>query len=408
MPNDASTIDEGLKQLLETAVDLDSKGMLKEASEYYLSGSKVLLKLAKGSSLPSIRKHYYERAQECVQRVREISGINENSRNQDARSISHPPRNTKGEDITKPSRRSAEEGDEETGKLREMIRRTITTRKPNVAMSDVAGLDDVKNTIHDAVVTPIKHPELFKGRARQPWKGILLYGPAGCGKTLIAKAVATEAEATFFNVSAGNMVSKWLGESERLVMTLFEMARETQPSVIFLDELDSIGVSRSASDLGGERRLKTQLLTELQGLSNDINERVTLIGATNLPWEIDFALLSRFEKRIHVPLPDKSTRERIFEIHMEDIDITPDVNYSELAELAKGFSGRDISVACREAAMEPIRELKEQGKLKKEETITEVRSVNRRDFIEALQTIKPTSKQEQIEKYSSWAEDYSR
>ncbi|MGM0687408.1 MAG: ATP-binding protein, partial [Promethearchaeati archaeon] len=386
----------------------DSKGMLKEASEYYLSGSKVLLKLAKGSSLPSIRKHYYERAQECVQRVREISGINENSRNQDARSISHPPRNTKGEDITKPSRRSAEEGDEETGKLREMIRRTITTRKPNVAMSDVAGLDDVKNTIHDAVVTPIKHPELFKGRARQPWKGILLYGPAGCGKTLIAKAVATEAEATFFNVSAGNMVSKWLGESERLVMTLFEMARETQPSVIFLDELDSIGVSRSASDLGGERRLKTQLLTELQGLSNDINERVTLIGATNLPWEIDFALLSRFEKRIHVPLPDKSTRERIFEIHMEDIDITPDVNYSELAELAKGFSGRDISVACREAAMEPIRELKEQGKLKKEETITEVRSVNRRDFIEALQTIKPTSKQEQIEKYSSWAEDYSR
>ncbi|MGV9102833.1 MAG: AAA family ATPase [Candidatus Thorarchaeota archaeon] len=408
MPNDASTIDEGLKQLLETAVDLDSKGMLKEASEYYLSGSKVLLKLAKGSSLPSIRKHYYERAQECVKRVREISGINENSRNRDARSISHPPRNTKGEDITEPSRKSAEEGNEETGKLREMIRRTITTRKPNVAMSDVAGLDDVKNTIHDAVVTPIKHPELFKGKARQPWKGILLYGPAGCGKTLIAKAVATEAEATFFNVSAGNMVSKWLGESERLVMTLFEMARETQPSVIFLDELDSIGVSRSASDLGGERRLKTQLLTELQGLSNDINERVTLIGATNLPWEIDFALLSRFEKRIHVPLPDKSTRERIFEIHMEDIDITPDVNYSELAELAKGFSGRDISVVCREAAMEPIRELKEQGKLEKEYIITEVRSVNRRDFIEALQTIKPTSKQKQIKRYSSWAEDYSR
>ncbi|MGV9170908.1 MAG: AAA family ATPase, partial [Promethearchaeia archaeon] len=388
--------------------DLDSKGMLKEASEYYLSGSKVLLKLAKGSSLPSIRKHYYERAQECVKRVREISGINENSRNRDARSISHPPRNTKGEDITEPSRKSAEEGNEETGKLREMIRRTITTRKPNVAMSDVAGLDDVKNTIHDAVVTPIKHPELFKGKARQPWKGILLYGPAGCGKTLIAKAVATEAEATFFNVSAGNMVSKWLGESERLVMTLFEMARETQPSVIFLDELDSIGVSRSASDLGGERRLKTQLLTELQGLSNDINERVTLIGATNLPWEIDFALLSRFEKRIHVPLPDKSTRERIFEIHMEDIDITPDVNYSELAELAKGFSGRDISVVCREAAMEPIRELKEQGKLEKEYIITEVRSVNRRDFIEALQTIKPTSKQKQIKRYSSWAEDYSR
>lgn len=408
MPSDASNIDESIKEMLQTAVELDTKGMAKEASEYYLSGSKILLKLAKGASLPSIRKHYYERAQECVERVREISGIDAHSESENPNLVSRPRKDYSNETTPKSRLESKKDDDEETAKLREMIRRTITTTKPNVAMADVAGLEEVKNAIHDAVVTPIKHPELFKGRARQPWKGILLYGPAGCGKTLIAKAVATEAEATFFNVSAGNMVSKWLGESERLVMTLFEMARENQPSVIFLDELDSIGVSRSGSDLGGERRLKTQLLTELQGLSSNINERVTLIGATNLPWEIDFALLSRFEKRIHVPLPDTQTRERIFEIHMQDIDITSDVDYSELAELTKGFSGRDINVLCREASMEPIRELKLQGKLEQERIITEIRPVNKHDFIEALQTIKPTSKQEQIMRYTTWAEDYSR
>jgi vacuolar protein-sorting-associated protein 4 len=407
MPSAVSNIDENLKELLETAVDLDAKGMVKEASEYYLSGSKILLKLAKAASLPSIRKHYYERAQECVKRVREISGISEPSGEQEVRTISHQEKNSKFDSRKRPTSASTED-DQERAKLQDMIKRTITTRKPNVRMSDVAGLDEVKNTIHDAVVTPIKHPELFKGKARQPWKGILLYGPAGCGKTLIAKAVATEAEATFFNVSAGNMVSKWLGESERLVMTLFEMAREHQPSVIFLDELDSIGVSRSANDLGGERRLKTQLLTELQGLSSDINERVTLIGATNLPWEIDFALLSRFEKRILVPLPDERARERIFHVHMEDIEVASDVEFSELAELTDGFSGRDISVVCREASMEPIRDLKREGKLEQEDAITEIRCVKRQDFIKALETIKPTAKQNHLQKYSTWAEDYSR
>jgi vacuolar protein-sorting-associated protein 4 len=285
-----------------------------------------------------------------------------------------------------------------------MIADTIITDRPNVNLSEVAGLDDAKQAIYDAILAPMKHPELFKGKARQPWRGILLYGPAGCGKTLIAKAVAAEVSATFFNVSAANIVSKWLGESERLVMSLFEMARKNQPAIIFMDELDSIGVSRSGDDVGGERRLKTQLLTEMQGLASDQNERITLIGATNLPWELDFALRSRFEKRIHVPLPDKKARKEIFKIHIEDVELASEVDFEELSSLSEGYSGRDIGVVCREAAMEPIRDLQKTGRMEEEAAILNLRPVSREDFLGAIENIRPATSPEDIKKYIDWAE----
>jgi vacuolar protein-sorting-associated protein 4 len=294
--------------------------------------------------------------------------------------------------------------DEDVRHLQEMIADTILTERPDLKMSEVAGLEDAKQAIQEAILSPMKHPELFKGKARQPWKGILFYGPSGCGKTLIAKAVASEVHATFFNVSAGNIVSKWLGESEKLIMTLFDMARKNQPSVIFMDELDSVGVSRTGHDVGGERRLKTQLLTELQGLASNPDERVTIIGATNLPWELDFALRSRFEKKIHIPLPGKSSRRRIFEIHMEDIDVSPEVDFDELADLTEGYSGRDIGVVCRETAMEPIRDLQRTGKLDHDGAVLDLRPVSRQDFLRAIENIGPGTPPEDIRRYIDWGE----
>jgi vacuolar protein-sorting-associated protein 4 len=296
------------------------------------------------------------------------------------------------------------EVDDEAKKLQEMISDTILTEKPDVKMSEVAGLAEAKQAIDDAIIAPMKHPELFKGKARQPWRGILFYGPAGCGKTLVAKAVASETNATFFNVSAANIVSKWLGESERLVMNLFELARKNQPAIIFIDELDSIGVSRSGDDVGGERRLKTQLLTELQGLSSKEGERITLIGATNLPWELDFALRSRFEKKIHVPLPEKEARSLIFETHMEDVEVSPTIDYDELADLTEGYSGRDISVVCREAAMEPIRDLQRSGRMDDEREILDIRPVSRDDLLQAIENIRPATPPEDVKRYINWAE----
>jgi vacuolar protein-sorting-associated protein 4 len=397
-------LDIGLRELLDKAIDLDQRGLKKEACQKYLRASKILIKLSNATGLPSVRKHYLKRAQECVDRVRYLSGIKKKSKGQEM-GLTRPPESIHGDRTSdeKPSSTQDEEEDEDERRLSEMISDTILSERPDVKMSEVAGLSDAKQAIHDAIVSPMKHPELFKGKARQPWKGILLYGPAGCGKTLIAKAVANEVNATFFNVSAANIVSKWLGESERLVKHLFDSARNNQPSIIFIDELDSIGVSRRGEDVGGERRLKTQLLTELQGLTSKSDERVTLIGATNLPWDIDFALRSRFEKRINVPLPDRSARNRIFKIHMEDIEVGPDVDFNELADLTEGYSGRDISVVCREAAMEPIREL-QVDTTPTEKAGFRLRPVSRLDFLNAIDNIRPATSPEDIRRYKEWAE----
>jgi len=399
-------LDQGLKKLLDKAIDLDRRGMKKEAAQYYLKASKILIKLSNSASLPSVQKHYLDRAQECVDRVRYISGIKKKAKGpRDGLTAPvSPSPEAESEALAEPATHLDPEEDEDKRRLREMIADTIISERPNVKMSEVAGLERAKQAIHDAIVAPMKHPELFKGKARQPWRGILFYGPAGCGKTLIAKAVAAEINATFFNVSAGNIVSKWLGESERLVMNLFELARKSQPAIIFMDELDSIGVSRSGDDVGGERRLKTQLLTELQGLESDYEDRITVIGATNLPWELDFALRSRFEKKIHVPLPDSVARKRIFEIHMEEVEVAPEVDYDELADLSEGYSGREISVVCREAAMEPIRDLQRSGRLDDGEVILEVRPVSREDFLEAIENIRPATSPEDMRRYIEWAE----
>ncbi len=406
--NGPDRVDLGLKNLLDRAIELDNRGMKKEACQHYLKASKILIKLSNSASLPSVRKHYLKRAQECVDRVRFISGI-KNLSSESVEGLSQPLPRSEAPEPKEAARRAEAmaEDDEDTKRLKDMVADTIIYEKPNVKMSEVAGLEDAKQAITDAIIAPMKHPELFKGKARQPWRGILFYGPAGCGKTLVAKAVASEVNATFFNVSAANIVSKWLGESERLVKSLFEMARMNQPAIVFIDELDSVGGARSGDDVGGERRLKTQLLTEMQGLASDAEDRVTVIGATNLPWDIDFALRSRFEKRIHVPLPDRLARKQIFEIHMEEIDVEDDVNYGEMADLSEGYSGRDISVICREAAMEPIRDLQVSGRMDDDQEIVELRHVSRNDFLRAIENIRPATSPEDLKKYTDWAEEGS-
>jgi vacuolar protein-sorting-associated protein 4 len=402
----ADRVDQGLKALLAKAIELDQRGMKKDACQEYLKASKILVKLSNSAALPSVKKHYFDRAQECVDRVRYLSGIKKKSHGPVDGLVAPPKVDVDtAEPISIQETSKAEPAlDDEEKRLREMISDTIITERPNIKMSEVAGLADAKQAIDDAILTPMKHPELFKGKARQPWRGILFYGPAGCGKTLVAKAVASEVNATFFNVSAANIVSKWLGESERLVMNLFELARKNQPAIIFIDELDSIGVSRSGDDVGGERRLKTQLLTELQGLASKEDERITLIGATNLPWELDFALRSRFEKKIHVPLPGREARAKIFEVHMEDVEVSPTIEYDELADLTEGYSGRDISVVCREAAMEPIRDLQRTGRMDDEQEILDIRPVSRDDFLHAIENICPATPPEDVKRYIDWAE----
>ncbi|OQR86899.1 vacuolar protein sorting-associating protein [Achlya hypogyna] len=247
-----------------------------------------------------------------------------------------------------------ESEDTEKSKLRGALASAVVSEKPNVKWDDVAGLEAAKEALKEAVILPARFPQLFTGK-RRPWKGILLYGPPGTGKSYLAKAVATEADSTFFSVSSSDLVSKWQGESERLVKNLFEMAREKKPSIIFIDEIDSLCSNRSEGESDSTRRIKTEFLVQMQGVGHS-HDGILVLGATNVPWELDPAMRRRFEKRIYIPLPEVEARKVMLKIHLGD---TPhsltDTDFTYLATQAEGTSGSDISVLVREALMEPLR-----------------------------------------------------
>jgi len=258
-----------------------------------------------------------------------------------------------------------EDLDTEKKKLRGALSGAIVTEKPNVQWSDVAGLDLAKDSLKETVILPTKFPQLFTGK-RRPFKGILLYGPPGTGKSYLAKAVATEADSTFFSVSSSDLVSKWQGESERLVKNLFEMARESDGgrAIIFIDEVDSLAGSRSEGESDSARRIKTEFLVQMDGVGKGAGN-VLVLGATNVPWELDAAIRRRFEKRIYIPLPESPARAFMVKLHVGDTpnDLTDD-DFERIGDMTEGSSGSDISVLVREALMEPLRKTQKAAQFK--------------------------------------------
>ena len=230
----------------------------------------------------------------------------------------------------------------------------IVSESPNVSWDDVAGLEQAKEGLKEAVVLPIKFPQLFD-EVRQPWRGILLYGPPGTGKSFLAKACATECEGTFFSISSSDLVSKWMGESERLIKQLFNMARERKPSIIFIDEIDSLCGQRSEGENDSARRIKTEFLVQMQGVGNDM-DGVLVLGATNVPWELDQAMRRRFQKRIYISLPDATARAGIMKNKGSKTKNTvTDEEWVELGNASEGYSGSDIAIVVNEALMMPVR-----------------------------------------------------
>ena len=226
---------------------------------------------------------------------------------------------------------------------------------------DVAGLDDAKKSIKEMVIWPILRPELFCGLRAVP-KGMLLFGPPGTGKTLIGRAIASSSGATFFSISASSLMSKWIGESEKLVRTMFAVAGHKEPSVVFIDEVDSLLSQRSSDENEASRRLKTEFLVQLEGVgSGDASnrERVLVVGATNRPQELDEAARRRFVKRFYVPLPDDAARRTLRHTLLKQNrhSLSPDELDSQIVRKTDGFSGADIRNLCTEAAMGPMRDV---------------------------------------------------
>lgn len=241
--------------------------------------------------------------------------------------------------------------------IRPSALREIYVEIPNVRWTDIGGLEDVKQQLMEVVEWPLKYPSAFERIGIKPPKGVLLYGPPGCGKTLLAKAVSTESEANFISVKGPELLSKWVGESERAVREIFRKARQASPAIIFFDEIDSLAPRRGiySGDSGVSERVISQLLTEMDGLQS--RGEVIVIAATNRPDLLDPALLrpGRFDRMIYVPAPDQKARLHILKIHTRNMPLGPDVNLKELARLTKGYSGADIEALVREAAMTALR-----------------------------------------------------
>lgn len=361
------------------AYSFDKEKNYSEAIPHYLDAAEALMKAIRFERNPQVARSLKKKANMYISRARELREL-----------------------LEKRKERKSTAGSDEEEKLENAISDIIVTEKPNITLKDIAGLETAKQTLREAIVLPLMRPDLFSG-ARKPWKGILLFGPPGCGKTLLAKATAAEVEATFFNVSASSIISKWLGESEKLVKQLFELADEKQPSIIFIDEVDALAGAR-----GGEhdamRRVKTELLTSMDGLSSSETDRIVTVGATNMPESIDGAFRRRFERRIYIPLPDLPARSAIFVFNTRGVELAEDADFEVLAEITEGYSGSDIAMVCREAIMTPIRELDMAGAI--EDTSVAARSVTQDDFLEAIESISPSVSDDEIEKYDNWNEEF--
>ena len=281
--------------------------------------------------------------------------------------------------------------------IRPSLIREVFVEVPEVRWDDIGGLENVKQELREAVEWPLKYPKVFEEMGIRPPKGILLFGPPGTGKTLLAKAAATESGANFIAVRGPEVLSKWVGESERAIRKIFERARQVAPAIIFFDEIDSIAPARGLRhDSGVTDRIVNQLLTEMDGIVPLQN--VVVIAATNRPDILDPALLrpGRFDRLIYVPPPDKEARKQIFKIHTRKVPLAPDVDFDKLAELTEGYTGADIEAVVREAVMLKLREKLEVG------------PVEMRHFLEALKKVPPSLTPEDIRRYERLARELKK
>ncbi|RPB22539.1 AAA-domain-containing protein [Terfezia boudieri ATCC MYA-4762] len=290
----------------------------------------------------------------------------------------------------------------------------IVVKGDEVHWGDVVGLEGAKMALKEAVVYPFLRPDLFRG-LREPARGMLLFGPPGTGKTMIARAVATESKSTFFSISASSLTSKYLGESEKLVRALFAVAKALAPSIIFVDEIDSLLSSRGSGEHEATRRLKTEFLIQWSALQNAAAgkepsskqgdpSRVLVLAATNLPWAIDEAARRRFVRRQYIPLPESETRKmQLLKLLAHQKHALSEEDLERLVELTDGFSGSDITALAKDAAMGPLRSL---GERLLETRMDQIRPVEMVDFLGSLSSIRPSVSKEGLGEFEKWAREF--
>ena len=368
------------------AVRLDKQGQKGRAITLYQKAIEALLQLVQLYPEYGLNKVYVQRAIAYQERIKALQGAvspmemnqaaNENAENGGATMDTNPNPSKPNEEL-------------------------VITEKPKVSWAEVVGLEVAKKAVKEAIVYPVQRPDLFP----LGWpRGILLFGPPGCGKTLLAAAVATEIDANFYSIDAASIMSKWLGEAEQNVAKLFGSARksatEGKPAIVFVDELDSL-MGTHSNEVGGEIRVKNQFLKEMDGIADKGKAlHVYIMGATNKPWDLDWAFIRRFQKRILVPLADSATRLNMLKHYTETLTVDTNVDLTELARLAEGFSGSDIRDVCQSAQLKLIGEFFESGKATDKEA--KPRALTMADFRQIFEERKPSVSLDMLTNYNRW------
>jgi SpoVK/Ycf46/Vps4 family AAA+-type ATPase len=382
------------------AIRADSQGAAGMAITDYQNASETLLKLIRlypTSSLNKIYKQSYQKYQERIQALRDSNGT-------DIAPAVDP--NASPEEQKKALARAQPHKDDGND-LEDLVMR----EKPDVKWSEVIGLDDAKGALRESIVYPSKRPDLFP----LGWpRGMLLYGPPGTGKTMLAAATANELDGYFINVDAASMMSKWLGEAEKNVSKLFNMARkynekEGKPVILFIDEVDSLLGDRS-SEVGGEIRAKNQFLSELDGVNGKGKDTMMyVIGATNKPWSLDEPFLRRFQKRIYVSLPAMDARNKLFEQYTAPLKKSTRFNLASLAKQFDGYSASDIKDVCQGAQLLVVNELFRSVNYHEPvdgEPAQDPRELTMADFKDIKARRKPSVSTENIRAYHKWSESF--
>jgi len=364
----------------EKAKKYQDEGSVSLAKRNYLLSAEVLLKMAKISPV-KLKEARKERAKRIIEMA---DNINENSVSKNGNS---------GELLSKMSKK---EQNQDEGKAWQGA--TI----PNIHFSDVIGLDDVKEAINVRMIFPFKYPDIYEIYNKKTGGGVLLYGPPGTGKTMIAKAIACEVQATFYEVKGSDIVSKWVGESEKNIKSLFESAKTQKLSIIFIDEVDAL-LGKRGKDTHNDRRVN-EFLQSIDGFSS-ANSNILILGATNIPWEIDFAAMrsGRFSEKIYVPLPDAKARKFLFKKYLDKIPLDKDVILDTLVDLTNGYSGADISEICDKAKAVPIKKMID--KKVKGMDMKNIENVSMKDLTDAIKSIKFVVSNEELKKYIDFSNE---
>ena len=388
-------LEKSASQYATDAIKYDSQGARGMAITHYQKATEALYKLMRLYPDSQLNKIYTERVKSYRNRINALQAVQSG----DVEPTIDP--------TASPEEQRANLANRQKNNFDDMIMK----EKPDVRWTDVIGVDDAKNALRESIVYPTKRSDLFP----LGWpRGILLYGPPGCGKTVLAAATANELDGYFINVDGSTMMSKWLGEAEKNVSKLFKMARshadrEGKPVILFIDELDSL-LGERTNEIGGEVRSRNQFLTEIDGINGKGKDiQLYVIGATNKPWSLDHPFLRRFQKRIYVSLPTLEARDKLFSLYANMLKLDSRVRSHTLASIFDGYSASDIKDVCQSVQLKVVNEMFSTTTYNEPvegESPSEPRGITMKDFRETMARRKPSVSMDMIRAYYKWSEQF--